>query len=1477
MAELYIFDKDDKFITVLSEDTGLVSTWFKDYENNIPDEPFTFFVDVKSELLHYILEENQVAFYDRDNDIRLMRIKEIYEETTNSSSIRVKCEPSWLELYDHFVEERRVVEGTAQTALNRVLEGSRYIGEVTVELGLGTESFYWIDGVESVFKIISTWGGKIKDTITLNDNNEIIERKLWILQRLGADNGLIVEPDYNAEQINRNTLSYPETALWGQGSSLQIEDQDGELTGGYTRYITFEDVEWKVTEGDPVDKPLGQKWVGDPIALQQHGYLHDGKRKHRFGHFSNQDYEIPEELLWATWQELQERKLKEIIHEANIYETDKKVSLGDTATIIDRRYNKPIELQSQITGLEYDILKTEEVKIVVGKFIDMNDDLLQREVDDLKDQVRKRPRAQVTENSYPDVKPPIPPNVRAVGGFEVIQLYWDYADELFIKHYEVYGSQVADSVPDSQHLLWRGQLSAFAHAVNTDETWYYYVRAVNYHGTPSDWSVRVSASTTRIISDDILFGEIIADHLADNLDIADKLAQNTIDRINAGPMKAIQYTQEEIEATETRILADLDNRIGDVNANISDLINRADSIDGTITTINQEVDDLEGRLNITINQLTNIDGVVSDHTLTLNALPGQLNAKAEKTEVYTKTQTDNLLDDKVEYTVYSNKVGELTTSINNVSARVTNTETNINSLTGDMTDALSQIGELDVRANAVDISVSEIKTGLNDVGKWNKDYNANTVNHSLLRDSNDGPLDDLYSYEVTAKTLGTSTDTTAIAVFKSNRVGSGNAGAGWTLEKIYEKGNFSNHPEFFIDSNGNPSIRVYNHTTTYRIRVQHVKLLGRESSISTAMASITTLAGQVEAKASQTIVDGLTGDMTAMESRLNLLPDEIDLAVSEGISGIEIGGRNFITDSEELKWNAGTSSSSYQIVYRGLERNQTYTVSFDAELTGTGNTSFVTVYPYLRAGESMSTLHIPYTSGKRMKQTFTTDGRYDYNLLIYAGRSGSTSGNSITLRNLKLEKGNKSTDWTPAPEDQVSKTNVLASINLSSEGVRIDGDVVHITGQTLIDDAVIGTAAIADAAISRLKLGTGVVGTLQIEDAAITDAKIRSVSADKVSAASLDVISGNMGTLRSGRLLSNNNNMDLNLNTGSLRMSNVDFILGGGANIVFEDAGNKIKYTRFDSEQLFNRTSGFGVGNVIGGRYPFAYVGTDTGTNLDTLSVDFTGLQVFTAGQINTGAATNISSHRFELRNRANGWDRGLTFDWFGTPNITPMVNGTHDMGTPGFRFRRLHVNEIRGSGNVQIRDAYGLGGWQISTDWSSGENLYIGGLNTGSYNYNIGRSTNYLTYAYVNSVHANYLRGELQGSSARKFKKNEDVMNLNDSLEFIRNAEIVTFDWIRDESTKFNKDNPQTLYDRQVGFILDDLKMENDYLVKSAEDTIKKDNIIFMHQQVIQHHDKQLLTIYDEISRLKTENQLQANEIKILKNRVEKLEELVA
>lgn len=154
-----------------------------------------------------------------------------------------------------------------------------------------------------------------------------------------------------------------------------------------------------------------------------------------------------------------------------------------------------------------------------------------------------------------------------------------------------------------------------------------------------------------------------------------------------------------------------------------------------------------------------------------------------------------------------------------------------------------------------------------------------------------------------------------------------------------------------------------------------------------------------------------------------------------------------------------------------------------------------------------------------------------------------------------------------------------------------------------------------------------------------------------------------------------------------------------------------------------------------------------------------------------------------------------------------------------------------------------------FTTDWNQdgGTNMvFRGTYYSNGKRYNLGSASNPWSYGFIGTVRADYLYGSVEGKSARKFKNSIKDMDINDSLEFIRNAKIKKFYW--------NKDENPTLNDMQVSFMIDDLDMKNDYLVKRDEETYKTANVLFMHQQVIQHNDKRITELEDKIATLEAQ-----------------------
>lgn len=109
----------------------------------------------------------------------------------------------------------------------------------------------------------------------------------------------------------------------------------------------------------------------------------------------------------------------------------------------------------------------------------------------------------VYDDSFPDTLPTKPMSVRASGLFRNIQVMWAFDRSTYISAYEVYASKNAGFTPVSTDLVWSGLDSGYTHKASLGETWYFKVRAINTHGTPSEYSDEVSASTTQVVDVEI--------------------------------------------------------------------------------------------------------------------------------------------------------------------------------------------------------------------------------------------------------------------------------------------------------------------------------------------------------------------------------------------------------------------------------------------------------------------------------------------------------------------------------------------------------------------------------------------------------------------------------------------------------------------------------------------------------------------------------------------------------------------------------------------------------------------------------------------------------------------------------------------------------------------------------------------------------------------------------------------------------------
>ena len=207
----------------------------------------------------------------------------------------------------------------------------------------------------------------------------------------------------------------------------------------------------------------------------------------------------------------------------------------------------------------------------------------------------------------------------------------------------------------------------------------------------------------------------------------------------------------------------------------------------------------------------------------------------------------------------------------------------------------------------------------------------------------------------------------------------------------------------------------------------------------------------------------LTKQVTEAETTIKKNKEEIELRakkteVTEAIDNIDIGGRNLArkTSNEWGGWHVPLNAKNYcehiSSIYPGPRSvGDIFTVSFDIDVKKFTESGDGTFHLYIQGDVDGSwTFGNPFTNYDFATKALAGDytehvsyaceiGNADQAKAVYFQfmfRCDYSDGTGkFRFRNLKVEKGNKPTDWSPAPEDYYTKTETDASIKVLSDKI----------------------------------------------------------------------------------------------------------------------------------------------------------------------------------------------------------------------------------------------------------------------------------------------------------------------------------------------------------------------------------------------------------------------------------------------------------
>lgn len=338
---------------------------------------FSAFADHPS--VSAIENEGRIVARDTQGNYREFIIRVIEDEYGSAGKFkRVEGEGSEYELIDEWLPSYRQSSVTLPTALSAILQGTRWeVGEIEDKYTPQPVDLRHMTKRRAVNELINLFDGIVSYRVEI-DGNRVVRRYVDVAKNSRLHIGKRFEAGKDILSASRTLDSQGiKTAMYGVGAS----DENGNR-------LTFSDVEWRKEWGDPVDKPLGEAWVGDPDALERWGT--QGGTKHKTGGYDGQE-EDPAELLLNTWNHLQMNNSL-----LDSYETDvinlgelldyphEKIKLSDNVKVLVHDMHPPLKTDARIVEYIHNLNDRKLSKCVIGNHtasIDLNERVNQIEDD----------------------------------------------------------------------------------------------------------------------------------------------------------------------------------------------------------------------------------------------------------------------------------------------------------------------------------------------------------------------------------------------------------------------------------------------------------------------------------------------------------------------------------------------------------------------------------------------------------------------------------------------------------------------------------------------------------------------------------------------------------------------------------------------------------------------------------------------------------------------------------------------------------------------------------------------------------------------------------------------------------------------------------------------------------------------------------------------------------------------------------------